>query len=50
MNGYPEIGSKVKFGDISGAVSVAQRVLTLPLHRYVTRADVARVIQEMEAL
>ena len=50
VNRYPEIGSKVKFGDISGAESVAQRVLTLPLHRYVTRADVARVIQEMEAL
>lgn len=50
INGYTEIGSKVQFGDISGAVSVAQRVLTLPLHRYVTRSDVARVVQEIKQL
>lgn len=50
LDSYAEIGSSVKHGDISGAVTVAQQLLTLPLHRYVTPADVARVVEEMERL
>lgn len=50
LNGYAEFSNEVTQGSIEGATAVAGRVLTLPLHRYVTREDVARVSEIMEKL
>ncbi len=50
LNRYPELAPQLLVGNIEGAASVAERVVTLPLHRYVTQSDVSRVTEEMEQI
>ena len=47
---YPELRTSIRARETPGARAVAERILTLPLHRYVTERDVDAMVKAISAI
>ena len=45
IDAYPEFDAHVSFGDISGARTVAERILTLPVHRHASERARGQIVE-----